>query len=100
MATTAHRRRLEPSTTAFGGAPTSSPLDVAANAAPSLAGMARDISQVNRSAFEAVLAEFIEDYHQARPHQGLAQGPPDEPVDVVAAAAGAHLPTPMKQPPL
>ena len=35
-----------------------------------------------------MLAEFIEHYHQARPHQGLKQRRPDPPLDVIAALAG------------
>jgi hypothetical protein len=42
----------------------------------------------DRRHLEAVLAEFIEHYHQGRPHQGLAQCQPDEPVDMVSVAAG------------
>ncbi len=34
---------------------------------------------------EAVLAEFIEHCHLARPHQGLGQRRPGEPVDVIVA---------------
>jgi hypothetical protein len=41
-----------------------------------------------RRHLEAVLAEFIEHYHQARSHQGLEQRRPDEPVDAIVAAAG------------
>jgi putative transposase len=42
----------------------------------------------DRRHLEAVLAEFIEHYNHARPHQGLQQRRPDFPVDAVAVTAG------------
>ena len=37
---------------------------------------------------ESVLVEFIDHYNQARPHQGIEQGRPREPADVVPLPTG------------
>jgi len=36
-----------------------------------------------------VLAEYIDHYNHARPHQGLEQRRPDEPADVIPPPIGA-----------
>jgi hypothetical protein len=41
-----------------------------------------------RKQLERVLIEFLEHYHQARPHQGLEQRRPYEPADEIRATAG------------
>jgi putative transposase len=41
-----------------------------------------------RRQLERVLIEFIEHYHQARPHQGLGQRRPCEPADEVRVRTG------------
>jgi putative transposase len=42
-----------------------------------------------RRHLERVLIEFIEHYHDARPHQGLGQRRPNEPAGVIPLMAGA-----------
>jgi putative transposase len=41
-----------------------------------------------RRHLERVLEEFLEHYHEARPHQGLGQRRPGEPADAVQVTDG------------
>ena len=41
-----------------------------------------------RRHLERVLSEFLEQYNQARPHQGLGQRPPCRPTDVTPSTDG------------
>jgi putative transposase len=43
---------------------------------------------LDRRHLEWVLSEFLEHYHQARPHQGLGQRPPCRPADVIPSTDG------------
>jgi transposase InsO family protein len=62
-------------------------------ASPGLWGTARrecldHLLVFGRRHLERVLSEFLEHYHQARPHQGLGQRPPCRLADVTPTAEG------------
>jgi hypothetical protein len=52
------------------------------------AGLLDHLLILGQRHLNAVLAEFIDHYYRARPHQGLGQRRPGQPVDVIAVTAG------------